>query len=640
MLTLPRALKQAAMLSADILAYGAGTIVAVWLVTGLKLFNTTALILALLAICLAIPVHALFGLYTSIVRYMGGALFVVGARATFVISTVTVLSGFLIGRVAAPIRLWLTLWALTLILVVGIRYTARVFLSRSNRNREKVIIYGGGDAGAQLTASLFVGDDFLPVALIDDNVSLHGKRIQGVTVYHPDALQQLVESRSVSRVLLAIPSATRKKRREVLERLSEYRVRIQTVPKIGDIVSGKAGVDEIHDIDVDDLLTREAIPPNPELMHVAIAGKSVMVTGAGGSIGSELCRQILRQGPRRLVCLEISEEALYRANKDLQALAREEGIDSEVVPLLGSVRDHKRVLDSLATFGVETLFHSAAYKHVPIVEQNPFEGIRNNVFGTLHTARAAIEAGVSSFVLVSTDKAVNPTSVMGASKRLAELVLQAFNQEATSTRFSIVRFGNVLESSGSVVPLFREQIKRGGPVTVTHRDVIRYFMTIPEAAQLVIQAGAMSRGGDVFVLDMGEPVRIDDLARRMINLTGLTEKCESHPDGDIEIEYTGLRPAEKLAEELLIGTNVSGTEHPRIMRAKEDLVPYSVLMRQIGFLNAALAEGNHEGARRVMLDTVKEYAPVNGIDDLLFAEKTGTDGASRDGTVVDFPIPD
>jgi len=362
-----------------------------------------------------------------------------------------------------------------------------------------------------------------------------------------------------------------------------------------------------------------------------------LVTGAGGSIGSELCQQILLQQPKKLVLFDVSEPALYQIDRRLRKLERTRDLSCEITALLGSVSYERRIREVMDSFEIETVYHAAAYKHVPIVEQNLFEGIQNNVLGTWHTAQAAIDAGVRSFVLISTDKAVNPSSVMGATKRLAELILQSCQSSAPDTCFSMVRFGNVLDSSGSVVPLFKEQIRSGGPVTVTHRDIVRYFMTIPEAAQLVIQAGAMARGGDVFVLDMGAPVKIDDLARRMISLMGLTVRDESNPDGDIEIEYMGLRPAEKLYEELLIGANVTGTEHPRIMRADEHSLSCAVVASLIGELKSAADEKDHTRAREVLTRAVREYAPDNGIDDLVWRQRTGTRSDSATSTVVQFP---
>ena len=550
------------MIVADVLSYVASAVVSFWIVYGTTEFSAPVLAIATAAVLVAIPVHWAFGLYASIVRYMGLTLIAVGLRSTFVVTATVMSIGAFAGIMSAPIRVGIVFWAFSLILVVGGRLAARMFLSRRNINREAVIIYGAGRGGAQLVSTLIGGDDYLPVAMVDDKVELQGKRIHGLRVYSPEQLEELVTEKGASGVLLAMPSASRRRRRQVLQRLSEFPVHVQTMPEIRDIVSGKARVDDIKDVDVQDLLGRDQVPPNPKLMDACIKGKVVMVTGAGGSIGSELCYQILKLSPTRLVLFELSETALYTVERKARKVAEKKGIDCEIVALLGSVHHEHRVREVMNVFDVKTVYHAAAYKHVPIVEHNVFEGIHNNVLGTLYAARAAIDTGVESFVLISTDKAVNPTNVMGATKRFAELILQAFNTQSLSTKFSMVRFGNVLESSGSVVPLFKEQIKNGGPVTVTHRDIIRYFMTIPEAAQLVIQAGSMATGGDVFVLDMGKPVKILDLAHRMINLMGMTVRDAEHPDGDIEIEFVGLRPAEKLFEELLIGSNVSGTGHP------------------------------------------------------------------------------
>ena len=422
----------------------------------------------------------------------------------------------------------------------------------------------------------------------------------------------------------------------VLERLSDFPVHVQTIPEMGDLVLGKASVDDVRDVDVADLLGRDSVPPDPKLLRASIAGKTVMVTGAGGSIGSELCRQILQQSPKVLLLFEISEFALYEIEKELRSIADSLGLSCEIVALVGSVHHIDRVREVLQVFKINTVYHAAAYKHVPMVEHNFIEGVHNNVFGTLYLARAAVDAKVETFVLISTDKAVSPTSVMGATKRFAELILQAMQDKHPEVCFSMVRFGNVLASSGSVVPLFREQIRRGGPVTVTHREIIRYFMTIPEAAQLVIQAGAMAKGGDVFVLDMGQPVKIRDLARRMINLMGLTVRDEQNPDGDIAIQYTGLRPAEKLYEELLIGTDVSGTNHPRIMRAQEEYIPLDSLQILIEELKEAAESLDRPRVRNALKSAIVGYAPNNGIEDLIWVRSTRANHDVASDKVVDL----
>jgi FlaA1/EpsC-like NDP-sugar epimerase len=538
-----------------------------------------------------------------------------------------------------PFRWAFAYWALAFIYLSSSRYAARLFLLKrySKHAVSKVVIYGSGSAGARLAVSLAASEEFLPVAFVDDDPTLHGTKVEGLQVHAASTVGALILGTRADRVLLAIPRATRKRRREILEHLAEFPVHVQTIPDLRDIVTGKARVDEFSDVSVNDLLGRDPVPPDPDLLAACIREKSVMVTGAGGSIGSQLCYQILRQNPKCLVLFDISEPALYEVDRKLRALAERKGIDCEIVALLGSVHHESRIREVMQTFSIQTVYHAAAYKHVPIVEHNLFEGIHNNVFGTLHTVRAAIESGVESFVLISTDKAVNPTSVMGATKRLAEIVVQAYQSSGDLPCFSMVRFGNVLQSSGSVVPLFKEQILNGGPVTVTHREIIRYFMTIPEAAQLVIQAGAMANGADVFVLDMGKPVKIRDLAYRMIRLMGLTVCDQSNPEGEIEIKYIGLRPAEKLFEELLIGSNVAGTEHPRIMRADEEAPSLVELTERLGELVVACQELNHQAARDILLKAVREYAPTNGIDDLVWVRKTGTDSPALPDTVVDFP---
>jgi FlaA1/EpsC-like NDP-sugar epimerase len=458
-------------------------------------------------------------------------------------------------------------------------------------------------------------------AFIDDNQILQGGWIDGVPVLAPSRLPGLVQDSEVSRVLLAMPSASRSERRAIMRRIEGLGIRVQTIPDLDDLISGAARVEDIREVDASDLLGRDAVPPRERLFEACIRHKVVMVTGAGGSIGSELCRQILRLGPRRLILFEMSELALYQIDRELRTVIERDHLDLDITSLLGNAHHKYRVREIIQAYKVETVYHAAAYKHVPIVEQNVIEGIHNNVISTWYTAEAALECGVETFVLVSTDKAVNPTNIMGATKRMAEMVLQGLQQRGTRTRFCMVRFGNVLESSGSVVPLFREQIRRGGPITVTHPDVIRYFMTIPEASQLVLQAGAMAQGGDVFVLDMGKPMRIADLARRMIHLSGLTVRDEENPSGDIEIRFTGLRPAEKLYEELLIGNNISGTEHPMIMRAVEHSLPWDTMQELLQGLLIAMGQFNVREAREIVLRAVKEYRPNGDVVDSVWCRR-------------------
>jgi FlaA1/EpsC-like NDP-sugar epimerase len=636
-IALSRPQKTAVVVATDLVGFAICALMSTWLVVqGYFQFSVPLMLGTPIVTVVLVWMR---GLYRSVIRYVGLGLLAAGGITV----AWAALIGAVIGMVTLPevpvFRWAFAYWALAFIYLGGSRYSARVFLLKRHSAHvvEKVIIYGAGSAGAQLAVSLAGSEDFLPVAFIDDDPALVGKKVEGLSVYSSGAIAELIEKTRAARILLAIPGTTRRRRRQVLERLAQYPVRVQTVPDLKDIVSGEARLDEIKEVSVTDLLGRNPVPPNPDLLSACIKGKCVMVTGAGGSIGSQLCYQILKQAPKRLVLFDISEPALYEVDRKLNKLARKKYEGCEIVPLLGSVHHEHRIREVMKTFSVQAVYHAAAYKHVPIVEQNLFEGIHNNVFGTLHSVRAAIETGVESFVLISTDKAVNPTSVMGATKRFAELIMQAHHSPDLPTRLSMVRFGNVLQSSGSVVPLFKEQILSGGPVTVTHRDIIRYFMTIPEAAQLVIQAGAMARGGDIFVLDMGDPVKIQDLASRMIHLMGLTVRDENNPEGDIEIQYTGLRPAEKLYEELLIGSNVSGTEHPRILRADEHGLGLDTLNRMIAELTAACEDLDYRRAREVLLKVVREYEPTNGIDDLVWVRKTGTDAQSHSDTVVDFP---
>lgn len=624
----------------DLFGFFVCSVLAFWTVAALPI-STVASMLAMstLAAVTAVSLVWLTGLYRSIVRFVGLDLFLSAFLVSVGAASLLAGIGLASGAVASPFRWGTSFLAYAAIYLSASRYLASIFLSQSSstRKRENILIYGAGKAGAQLTLNLRYSHAFRPVAIVDDDPTLHGKKVKGLEVYSAKNLEKVIEKFRVNRVLLAMPSAPRRRRRQILKRLSQSAVHVQTVPDIADIVSGVARVDEIKDLDVKDILGRDPVPPNPELLSASTGGKSVLVTGAAGSIGAELCRQILELEPARLILLEISESALYTIDRELTAACRELGSRTELVPLLGSVHHENRIREIIKTFKVQTIFHAAAYKHVPIVEQNLFEGIHNNIFGTLHTARAARDCGVERFVLISTDKAVNPTNVMGATKRMAEMILQALNAESPKTTFCMVRFGNVLESSGSVVPLFRDQIRSGGPVTVTHRDIIRYFMTIPEAAQLVIQAAALARGGDVFVLDMGEPVKIEDLANRMVNLMGLTVRDESNPDGDIDIEYIGLRPAEKLFEELLIGSNVSGTDHPRIMRADEDCLAIDILRDILGRLEQASKEHDYDAARKLLIDGVNEYDPANGIDDLLYCNRSVGKVSPADDRIVDFP---
>ena len=581
------------------------------------------LLFALIPISLVINIK--LGLYRAVIRFISSkAATSIGLAVLLSTLALILLSYYL--TIPLPRTVPVIFAAFLMILVGGSRFFVRTVLANTGSNsKEAVVIYGAGSSGRQLAQSLIQGSEYSPVAFIDDDKRIQKSTIQGITVFNRAEIDKLIEKYAVKRILLAMPRDNKKRIAKVLSRLEMLPVEILSIPGSADLVSGEAKIDELHYVSIDDLLGRDAVTPNKELLQANIKNKVVMVTGAGGSIGSELCRQILKQRPKKIVLLEFSEFALYNINGELQQLADKLDYDLPVIPLLGSVQRKNRLLTVMRTFGVQTIYHAAAYKHVPVVEHNVIEGVRNNIFGTLFVAEAAIEAQVETFVLISTDKAVRPTNVMGTTKRMAELVLQALADNAKQTngktRFCMVRFGNVLGSSGSVVPLFREQIKSGGPVTVTHPAIIRYFMTIPEASQLVIQAGSMGTGGDVFVLDMGDPVRISDLAAKMIRLSGLTVNDKQNPDGDIAIEYTGLRPGEKLYEELLIGDDITQTEHRRIMSAHETWLPWAELESILLRLDEACHQFNHEEIRRLLLQAPTGFVPKDGICDLVWNAK-------------------
>lgn len=573
-------------------------------------------LLALL-IPVTVFVFAKLGLYRAILRYVGFKVLWTVSLGVFIsaISLVTIAFFF---EVFLPRTVSVIYFAFAILLIGGVRLCFRMLMNRGRGSRVPVLIYGAGSSGRQLQVALNQGQEFFPVAFVDDGKNLKKTMIQGINVYSPEMVGELITRFGVKKILLAIPSASRSVRQDVIRRLEPFPCEVLSIPGMADLVGGKAQINELKEVSIEDLLGRDPVAPIPELMNANITGKRVMVTGAGGSIGSELCRQIIHCKPEKLVLFDLSEYGLYAIDRELNELCKTENIDIEIIPLLGSVQRQNRLSTIMSNFQIQTIYHAAAYKHVPLVEYNVVEGVRNNIFGTLYCAQAAIEAGVETFVLISTDKAVRPTNTMGATKRLAELVLQALSSVQTQTRFCMVRFGNVLGSSGSVVPLFRKQIKDGGPLTVTHPDIIRYFMTIPEAAQLVIQAGAMGSGGDVFVLDMGQPVKIIELAHRMIRLSGLTLKNEQNPNGDIGVNITGLRPGEKLFEELLIGDNVLGTHHPRIMRANEQQLPWAELRALLLRIDAACHRFDHEQLRHLLLEAPAAFSPTDGICDLVW----------------------
>ncbi|MEZ5567452.1 MAG: nucleoside-diphosphate sugar epimerase/dehydratase [Halioglobus sp.] len=610
-LDMPRNVKQVFLLSLDMLYVAGAMFGAVALRWGHLNFTLGPIeyACALATLLVSAVIFLRLGLYRAVIRFMGQqAIWAIITAASY--SALILGATFFFTRADVPRSTPFIYWGLLLVFLGGTRLVVRAYYqSKMRSNSEKVIIYGAGQSGRQLLQALHHGDQYRPVLFVDDDPKQQRSVINGLRVAPPDDLPALIQQHDISQVLLAIPSASSERRREIIDSLVGLQVHVRTVPTINELLAGQASVNQIRDIALDDLLGREPVPPHPELIERCITGKVVMVTGAGGSIGSELCRQILQSEPAELVLLDNSEYALYNVERELRETAKVAGLTLELVALLGSVQDHGRLESIYRTFDVATVYHAAAYKHVPMVEYNIAEGVANNVFGTWYAAQAASRAGVETFVLVSTDKAVRPTNVMGASKRFAEMILQGLAQCDTPTRFCMVRFGNVLGSSGSVVPLFRQQIEAGGPVTVTHHEVSRYFMSIAEAAQLVLQAGAMGTGGDVFVLDMGEPVRIVDLAKRMIRLSGYDTEADGPHGQHIDIEFIGLRPGEKLHEELLLGSNVTGTGHPMIMRAEEESLPYRQIERMVEELITHCEALDCEGISAVL------NAAVSGFDE-------------------------
>ena len=571
---------------------------------------------------LALPVFVRFGLYRAIFRYTGQAALLATTKAVAVYGLLLFNVLLFAGFTGVPRSIGILQPLIFLMLVGGSRAAARFWLADQAQRLQpggRLLIYGAGTAGVQTAAAMGISGQFKLLGFIDDDPHKVGRSVNGVRVYAQTEVAALVAKLAVTDILLAMPSATRGRRKAIIEALRPLPAHILTLPAMADLASGRVTVQDFKELDIEDLLGRDPVPPNTELLARNLAGKVVLVSGAGGSIGSELCRQILAEKPRQLLLLDHNEYGLYSIHQELQALSMVCDLSVELHPLLGSVAHVQRLQDICSAYRPHVVYHAAAYKHVPLVESNPAEGIYNNVFGTLNMALAARTCGASHFVLVSTDKAVRPTNVMGATKRMAELVLQSLASHpiGAATTFCMVRFGNVLDSSGSVVPLFRRQLALGGPLTVTHAEVTRYFMTIPEAAQLVLQAGAMATGGDVFVLDMGEPVKILDLAHRMVELSGLRVRNAAQPDGDIEIVVTGMRPGEKLYEELLIGDNPTPTAHPRIMKANEDCLSWDDLTAQLSTLKQAASDGDVDAMKAVLTVCVQGYGPAVLHEELL-----------------------
>lgn len=664
LLRLPRRYKRALQVAADVVLVW----VALWVAFYLRLEDTQAIEpfsgharLFLLAPVVTLPFFVVLGLYRAVMRYVGRHALLTIAKAVSLAALVFWVVVLVLPPQHPPVprSVPVIYWATAMVLLGGLRLLMRNFLLgdwmpmpangagqhsgvrvEAGQDRPRVAVFGAGSAGIQLVSALRAGRELRPMAFVDDDPTLWGAVVAGLKVYRPDEVGRMLTDTGAVQLLLAIPSATRQRRREVLDLLDPYPVHVRTVPGFKSLVDGKVKVQDLQEVDIGDLLGREPVEPDSALFELCILDQVVMVTGAGGSIGSELCRQIVTSRPHALILFEHSEFALYSIHAELELFIQERGLAVQLAPVLGSVRSGGRMLDALEAWKVDTVYHAAAYKHVPIVEHNIAQGFFNNTMGTLHAAQSAIRAGVRNFVLISTDKAVRPTNIMGCTKRLAEMVLQALSAERTPrlyredvdcavnnrTRFTMVRFGNVLGSSGSVIPLFRKQIRDGGPITVTDPRITRYFMTIPEAAQLVIQAGSMGEGGDVFVLDMGAPVKIVDLAERVVHLSGLTVRSKERPDGDIEIIFKGLRAGEKLYEELLIGDDVLPTAHSMIMRANEEHLPWSELTARLEPIVQAIKIGDYPEVRNLLQKLVSGYTPDEHLVDLIYLQRTGLRG--------------
>lgn len=639
LLLLPRPLKRAMALGADAFICA----ITVWMAFNLRFESWTAWSPAHFtafvgAMAFALPLFIVFGLYRAIFRYAGLPALMTVLKVVALYAFIYAFAFTAIGVPGVPRSVGILQPMLLLLGVALSRAFVRYWLGgvyQGILNREslpRVLIYGAGSAGRQLAAALKTSPELVVVGLLDDDDRLHGQVLNGLKIYNPSTMLALVAKLRVTQVFLAMPSAPRARRNQILELVRAAHVQVRTLPGVMDLAQGRVQVSDLKELDIEDLLGRDPVPPSRAMLAKNITGKVVMVTGAGGSIGSELCRQIVKLSPSALLLVELTEFALYTIEQELQGQMATAGERVPLLPLLANVRDEARMDEILRTWRPHTVYHAAAYKHVPLVEHNPAEGVKNNVLGTLTAAQLAAKHGVHDFVLISTDKAVRPTNVMGTSKRLAEMVLQAqaaaMQQAGAKTCFSMVRFGNVLGSSGSVVPLFRRQIKDGGPITLTDERITRYFMTIPEAAQLVIQAGAMASGGDVFVLDMGEPVKIIDLAKRMVELSGLGLKDEANPNGDIEIQVTGLRPGEKLYEELLIGDNPLPTSHARIMKAHEDFLPWTELQSNLAALGLALDTNDVPLIRTLLKGLVPGYQPEGEVVDWVHLANNSTNTTS------------
>ncbi len=623
-LNLPRFAKQSIAFLCDLILCMVCTIFAFYLrLDELVSLNGPALIATFVSIFLALPLFWLMGLYRTVFRYSGYSIMFSVSLSILIYGSLSIGIFTLYVIPGVPRSIGIIQPMLLFFAIASSRLLVKYLLGNNINKNTKVLkptlIYGAGLAGQQLLTSLKNSLEFKVVGFLDDDTKLQSQEILNLTVYSPEMLKEIIDNQEVELVFLALPSISRYKRNKIINSLSKHKVKIQTLPSISDIVAGKVTISDIKDLDINDLLNRDIVIPKKDLMIKNVSSQVVLVTGAGGSIGSELCRQILKYKPKSLILLEISEYGLYQIYEELISASK----TSNIVPLLGNVQDENKLNEICVTFKVNTIYHAAAYKHVPLVEENIFEGVKNNVFATYNVANVAIKNLVSNFVLISSDKAVRPTNIMGATKRFAELCVQALyhNLNNPKIKMSIVRFGNVLESSGSVIPKFKHQIKLGGPITLTHSDVTRFFMTIKEASQLVIQAGAMSNNCDVFVLDMGKSVKIKELAQRLVELSGLTIKDEENPDGDIEIKIIGLRPGEKLYEELLLGNNPQPTNHPRIQKAEDPHISFSELKKNLKLLNNLITTNQVEDVKKMLKIIVKSYTSNSKIVDNMYIEK-------------------
>ena len=611
------------MILIDVIALILILIVSFWIRLGFEYYpQSNLLLLILVAPVIAIPILNYFGLYHSIIRYIGFKTLWSIVKAISLYAILWAVLGLFVvieGEpfVMIPRSVVVINWLLAIIVVGGIRMIARWLLSgfKDTKNKKNIVIYGAGSAGRQLSIALTQSNEYLPVALLDDNCDIQGQTIYGLEVCSPENLASLIKKKNVTEVFLAMPELSRSRRNSIIDFITPYAVIVRSLPSVSELAQGKVKVEDLREINIKDLLGRDPVSPNTKLLKTKINDKSVLVTGAGGSIGSELCRQILLLKPKNLILFDVSESSLYQIEQELLVI---NSFNIKIFPVIGSVLDRIRMESVFKYFEVDTIYHAAAYKHVPLVEYNQSQGILNNAIGTLLIAETAIIAKVKTFVLISTDKAVRPTNTMGATKRIAELIIQALSKEVNQTSFTMVRFGNVLDSSGSVIPLFKKQIKNGGPLTITDKNIVRYFMTISEAVELVIQAGAMNKGGDLFVLDMGEPVRINDLAKKMIQLSGLKLRNDENPGGDIEIKYVGLRPGEKLYEELLVSGETSKTENPLIMSAQEKMIEWTILKPMLEELIEHANKSDQQKIREMLIKIVPEYSPQSPIVDLLF----------------------